>query len=94
MTPQEKASMDILLEDGYIDTFRNLYPEKKQYSWFSYRFNARAKNHGWRIDYCVVSKNAMSSVKDSLIIDQQKGSDHCPVELDIDVKSLGNSLSG
>ena len=87
-TPEEKKGMDNLLEDGWIDTFRDLYPEKKQYSWWSYRFGARAQNKGWRLDYFVVNKSAMSAVKDSLIIDKQVGSDHCPVELELEVSKL------
>lgn len=88
MTPEEKQGMDSLLHSGWIDTFRELYPDKKQFSWWSYRTRARAYNAGWRIDYFLVNDNAMSAVKDSKIIDQQMGSDHCPIELDLDIKKL------
>ena len=65
------------------DTFRTLYPQKVQYSWWSYRFNARKNNAGWRIDYWLASESLMDRVKDSLILTDIYGSDHCPVELDL-----------
>jgi len=82
-TPEERAAFTRLLSCGFVDTFRTLYPEKIQYSWWSYRFKAREKNAGWRIDYFVVSKRLMPLVKDSMIHNEIEGSDHCPVELDI-----------
>lgn len=82
-TPDERAAFTRLLACGFVDTFRTLYPAKVQYSWWSYRFRAREKNAGWRIDYFVVSQRLMPLVKDSTIHNEIGGSDHCPVELDI-----------
>lgn len=81
---QERGKMTQLLEAGFCDTFRQLYPDTEGvYSWWSYRFNARKNNAGWRIDYFIVSERLMPKVKDSKILTQVYGSDHCPVELDI-----------
>lgn len=83
---QERQKMTELLQDGFTDTFRALYPDKAgAYSWWSYRFNARANNAGWRIDYFIVSNRLMPKVKDSLIYADITGSDHCPVGLEIDL---------
>lgn len=82
---QERGKFTELLAAGFSDTFRQLYPDKTgAYSWWSYRFNARKNNAGWRIDYFVVSQRLMEKVKDSKIHSEIFGSDHCPVELDID----------
>ncbi len=81
---EERAKFSELLAAGFSDTFRTLYPDKVQYSWWSYRFNARKNNAGWRIDYFVVSDRIMDKVGDSLIHSDIEGSDHCPVELRID----------
>ena len=78
---QERGKFNELLNAGFCDTFRTLYPEKVTYSWWSYRFRAREKNIGWRIDYFIVSQRFMSRVKDSLIYTDITGSDHCPVGL-------------
>lgn len=78
---QERNKFTVLLSNGYKDTFRTLYPEEVKYSWWSYRMKARERNAGWRIDYFVVSDRYMDRVKDSIIYDQQLGSDHCPVGL-------------
>ena len=78
-----RAKMTELLQSGFVDTFRYLYPEKVQYSWWSYRFKARERNAGWRIDYFRVSQDIIQNVKDSVIYDQVTGSDHCPVGLEI-----------
>ena len=76
--------MSILLNSGMTDTFRYFYPEQKDiYSWWSYRFQAREKNAGWRIDYFLVSNRLQSEMKDAKILTDIYGSDHCPVELDI-----------
>lgn len=75
--------MTELLSAGFSDTFRALYPEKIAYSWWSYRFRAREKNAGWRIDYFIVSRRLQVKVADSLIYDQVFGSDHCPVGLEL-----------
>ena len=74
-----------LLNAGFIDTFRYLYPEKIEYSWWSYRFNARANNAGWRIDYFVVSNEIKNNIKEAKIHTNIYGSDHCPVELEIEI---------
>ena len=73
------------LSKGFVDTFRELHPNAVTYSWWSYRFHAREKNAGWRIDYFLVSKRLMDKVIDSKIHTEILGSDHCPVELDIDL---------
>lgn len=82
---EERQAMTDLLNIGFTDTFRALYPETKEvYSWWSYRFSARAKNIGWRLDYFLVSNRLMEQVKDSKILTEVLGSDHCPVELDLE----------
>lgn len=82
---QERGKMTELLSAGFSDTFRTLYPEKIAYSWWSYRFRAREKNAGWRIDYFIVSRRFQVKVADSLIYDQVFGSDHCPVGLELEL---------
>ncbi|MGO5052659.1 exodeoxyribonuclease III [Lachnospiraceae bacterium LCP25S3_G4] len=83
-TDEEREKFSRLLEAGFIDTFRYFYPEQEQiYSWWSYRFSARAKNAGWRIDYFCVSKCLEERLQDSKILTHVLGSDHCPVELTI-----------
>ncbi len=77
--------MTELLDAGFIDTFRHLYPNKTDsYTWWSYMMHAREKNVGWRIDYFIVSNRLKESIKDAKIHDSIMGSDHCPIELDID----------
>jgi exodeoxyribonuclease-3 len=71
------------LTQGLVDTFRHFYPDKVQYSWWSYRFNARVKNMGWRIDYFLVSKSLVKKVDKAYILDQVSGSDHCPIGIDL-----------
>lgn len=80
---EEREKMTQLLASGFQDTFRALYPQEVKYSWWSYRFHAREKNAGWRIDYFLVSDRLMDQVKDSLIYDTVQGSDHCPIGLQI-----------
>ena len=83
---QERGKMTELLAAGFADSFRRLYPEKTgAYSWWSYRFHAREKNAGWRIDYFLVSERLMEKVTDCKIHSEIFGSDHCPVELEIDL---------
>lgn len=82
---EERNKMTELLASGFTDTFRYLYPEKVLYSWWSYRFNARLNNAGWRIDYFIVSNRIKDKVKDSIIDTEVLGSDHCPVELIIEI---------
>lgn len=84
-TDEERKKMTELLTDGFIDTFRYLYPKEVTYSWWSYRFKAREKNAGWRIDYFLVSNNIKDKITEAKIHTEIFGSDHCPVELDINV---------
>ena len=85
MTDEERGKFTDLLNAGFIDTFRYFYPEKEGiYSWWSYRFSARKKNAGWRIDYFCVSESLQPRLKDAVIHTEIMGSDHCPVELDIE----------
>ena len=80
-TDQEREQFTTLFNNGFIDTFRTLYPEQVTYSWWSYRFQARQKNAGWRIDYFVTSERLKSQIEDAKIHTNILGSDHCPVEL-------------
>lgn len=83
-TEEERGCFTSLLESGFIDTFRYFYPEQEGiYSWWSYRFQARAKNAGWRIDYFLASEKLSERLLDASIHTQVMGSDHCPVELDL-----------
>lgn len=82
--PEERAWVQKYLDHGFVDAFRNLYPDKEQYTWWSYRANARERNVGWRLDYFLVSEGLLPRVKDVVIHDQVQGSDHCPVSLFID----------
>ncbi len=82
-TDQEREKFTTLLNSGFIDTFRTLYPEQVTYSWWSYRFQARQKNAGWRIDYFVTSERLRPQITDAKIHTEVMGSDHCPVELDL-----------
>ncbi len=85
-TDEEREKMTILLESGFTDSFRHFYPDKKEiYSWWSYRFKAREKNAGWRIDYFLVSDKIKDKMTDAKIHTEIMGSDHCPVELDVDL---------
>lgn len=76
---EERGAFSTMLEAGFSDTFRCLYPSEVKYSWWSYMFNSREKNVGWRIDYFVVSNRLLNKVKDSFILNEIMGSDHCPV---------------
>ncbi len=83
---EERGKFEELLEAGYVDTFRHFYPDMEQiYSWWSYRFHAREKNAGWRIDYFMVSESLKDKLVDAKIHTDVLGSDHCPVELDINI---------
>ena len=85
-TDQERMQMTNLLNAGFIDTFRYKYPDvKEKYSWWSYMFHARENNAGWRIDYFIVSDRIKDKIIDSKIHNEILGSDHCPIELDIDI---------
>lgn len=87
-TDEERSKMTELLNLGFTDTFRYLYPEKENaYTWWSYMMKAREKNVGWRIDYFIVSNSIKEKIKEAKIHSEIMGSDHCPVELEIDVES-------
>ena len=73
------------MDAGFVDSFRYLYPEQVTYSWWSYRFHAREKNSGWRIDYFLTSGSLRDKIEDAKIHTEILGSDHCPVELDINI---------
>ena len=85
-TDEERGAFSRLLENGFVDSFRYLYPDKTgAYSWWSYMFNARANNAGWRIDYFVVSSRLAEKIKEATIHPDVMGSDHCPVGLELDM---------
>ena len=85
-TDEERGKFSTLLGQGFIDTYRYFYPDQEEiYSWWSYRFQARKKNAGWRIDYFCVSESLKEKLVDAKIHTEIMGSDHCPVELDIDL---------
>lgn len=83
-TDEERERMTTMLANGFADTFRTLHPDDVTYSWWSYRFHAREKNAGWRIDYFIVSERLMRRVSGATIHTEVFGSDHCPVELTIE----------
>jgi len=84
----ERDWLDKIVSNGYVDTFRHLYPDTVKYSWWSYRFNARVKNVGWRIDYFFVTQDIIERgwIKDAIIDTTVTGSDHCPVGLVLEIK--------
>lgn len=84
-TDEERAKMTQLLENGFMDSFRTLYPEQITYSWWSYRFRAREKNAGWRIDYFLLSNRLRDQLSNAKIHTEIYGSDHCPVEVDVNI---------
>ena len=79
--PEERAWVQKFLDHGFVDAYRRLYPERVQYTWWTYRFNARKRGVGWRLDYFLVSESLFPRVKDVIVHDEAPGSDHCPVEL-------------
>lgn len=79
--PEEREWITRYLEHGFVDAYRRLYPDRVQYTWWTYRMNARAKNVGWRLDYFLVSEALMPQVADVIVYDEVMGSDHCPVTL-------------
>ena len=83
-TDEERAKMTAFLSEGFIDTFREFHPDEATYSWWSYRFHAREKNAGWRIDYFIVSERLRNRITGTSIHTEVYGSDHCPVEVDIE----------
>ena len=82
--PEEREWMTRFLSAGFVDSFRTLYPEKQEYTWWSYRFNSRAKNKGWRIDYCMVSEPVRPMLKAARILNEAVHSDHCPMMLELE----------
>lgn len=84
-TDQEREKFAELLNAGFVDTFRYLHPDEVKYSWWSYRFNARERNAGWRIDYFLMSEWAKEAIRTAEIHNDIYGSDHCPVSLEIDI---------
>ena len=82
-TQTEIDGMDRYVNGGFIDTWRNMHPEEKKYSWWSYRAGARAKNVGWRIDYVLASEVLVPKIKHSFILNEVMGSDHCPVGIEL-----------
>ena len=82
---EERTKMSNLLSSGFVDSFRYMHPEKIGYTWWSYRFQARAKNIGWRIDYFIVSEQIKEKIQEAFILPNIEGSDHCPVGLVIDL---------
>ena len=81
---EEREKMTELLDAGFVDTFRYLYPTKVEYSWWSYRFQARQKNIGWRLDYFIISDDLKKELKNSTIMTDVLGSDHAPIMLELD----------
>ena len=84
-TDQERQGITNLLNDGFIDTFRQLHPQTQRYSWWSFRGNARANNVGWRIDYFFISEKLLPKLKDAEIYENVTGSDHCPISITLDL---------
>lgn len=84
-TIEERNKMTELLHSGFIDAYRTLYPEKVEYTWWSYMFNSRENNNGWRIDYFILSERIANLIQEVLIRDDVMGSDHCPVVLEINI---------
>jgi len=81
--PEERAWIDTYLEHGFVDVYRKMYPDREEYTWWTYRMNARARNVGWRLDYFLVSNSLVDRVEDVVIWGDVMGSDHCPVLLHI-----------
>lgn len=85
-TEEERIWANKFIKAGFVDTFRQMHPKKVQYSWWSYKFKARERNIGWRIDYFFISAKLFKYVKKSFILDKIQGSDHCPVGIEIDLE--------
>ncbi len=81
--PIERAWIDKYLEYGFVDVYRKKYPEREEYTWWTYRSNARARNVGWRLDYFLVSESLVDRVQDVVILKEVMGSDHCPVQIEL-----------
>jgi len=91
--PEERELLARCLGRGWIDAYRTLHPERVQYTWWSNRFGVRDKNIGWRIDHTVVSSDFLPRVRDAFILDHVRGSDHCPIGVDVDVDLSGPRVS-
>ena len=83
--PEERQWIDTFMNNGFVDSFRHLNPEPHQYSWWSYRANARNNNKGWRIDYNMVSENLKKNIKSAYLLPDAKHSDHCPVGVELEL---------
>jgi exodeoxyribonuclease III len=83
--PEERAWLDRYIEHGFVDAYRELYPDRVQYTWWTYRVNARQRNIGWRLDFFMVSQALQPLVQDVIVHDHVPGSDHCPVSLILSV---------
>ncbi|MEC8636095.1 MAG: exodeoxyribonuclease III, partial [Bacteroidota bacterium] len=83
--PEERQWIDTFMNNGFVDSFRHLNPEPNQYSWWSYRANARNNNKGWRIDYNMVSENLKNNIKSAYLLPDAKHSDHCPVGVELEL---------
>ncbi len=83
--PEEREWIDRYIEHGFVDAYRNLYPEREVYTWWTYRFNSRARDIGWRLDYFMVSEALMENVVDVIVHSEILGSDHCPVSLKLSI---------
>lgn len=84
-TEEERQKFHQLLDSGFTDSFRHLHPDEEKYSWWSYRFKARERNAGWRLDYFLVSDDLKGKIIEAEIHDDVFGSDHCPISLKIDI---------
>jgi exodeoxyribonuclease-3 len=85
--PEERAWLSTFINSGFVDSFRKFDKRPEQYSWWSYRANARARNKGWRLDYHMISQNMVYRLKRSIILPEAKHSDHCPVLIEFESKS-------
>lgn len=83
--PEERAWLSSFIESGFIDSFRYLHPDKQEYSWWSYRANARANNKGWRLDYAMVAESLSETISRAYILPEAKHSDHCPIVVELNI---------
>jgi exodeoxyribonuclease III len=82
--PEERAALSRWLDAGFVDVYRRIYPDLREYTWWTYRFDARARNIGWRLDYFLLTEDLLPILRDVRILAEVEGSDHCPVALDLD----------
>jgi exodeoxyribonuclease III len=83
--PEERDALSRWLDAGFVDVYRQLHPDKREYTWWTYRFDARARNIGWRLDYFLVTEDLLPDVRDARILGDVQGSDHCPIALELDL---------